>query len=110
MNDEELTFNVGTIVVATGAEPFDPAELDEYGYRRHQNVLTSMEFERMINAGGPTNGHVIRITDGRPPKSIALSSASDRVPQAGHPYCSNICCMNTIKSAIMLKEHYPIWR
>lgn len=108
MNDEELTFNVGTIVVATGAEPFDPAGLDEYGYTHHQNVLTSMEFERMINAGGPTNGHVIRITDGRTPKSIAfIQCVGSRSTRRGHPYCSNICCMNTIKSAIMLKEHYP---
>lgn len=108
MNDEELTFNVGTIIVATGAEAFDPYELDEYGYARYENVLTSMEFERMINAGGPTHGHVIRTTDGRTPASVAfIQCVGSRSTRRGHPYCSNICCMNSIKSAIMLKEHYP---
>ena len=108
MNDEELTFDVGTIVVATGMEPFDPKALDEYGYTRHENVLTSMEFERLINAGGPTHGHVIRLTDRRIPRSVAfIQCVGSRSPQRGHPYCSNICCMNTVKSAIMLKEHYP---
>ena len=108
MNDEELTFNVGTIIVATGAEAFNPVDLDEYGYTRHENVLTSMEFERMINAGGPTNGHVIRLTDGKTPRSISfIQCVGSRSSRRGHPYCSNICCMNTIKSAIMLKEHYP---
>ena len=56
MNDEELTFDMGTIIVATGTQTFDPSALDEYGYARHENVVTSMEFERLINAGGPTNG------------------------------------------------------
>lgn len=108
MNDEELSFNVGTIVVATGADTFDPAGLDEYGYTRHKNVLTSMEFERMINAGGPTNGHVIRLTDGKTPSSVAfIQCVGSRSTKRGNAYCSNICCMNTIKSAIMLKEHYP---
>ena len=108
MNDEELTFNVGTIIVATGAETFNPADLDEYGYTRHENVLTSMEFERMINAGGPTDGHVIRLTDGKTPGSVSfIQCVGSRSSRRGHPYCSNICCMNTIKSAIMLKEHYP---
>ena len=108
MNDEELTFDVGTIVVATGMEPFDPKALDEYGYTRHENVLTSMEFERLINAGGPTHGHVIRLTDRKTPRSVAfIQCVGSRSPQRGRPYCSNICCMNTVKSAIMLKEHYP---
>jgi heterodisulfide reductase subunit A len=108
MNDEELTFDVGTIVVATGMEPFDPTALDEYGYTRYENVLTSMEFERIINAGGPTHGHVIRLTDRKTPRSVAfIQCVGSRSPQRGRPYCSNICCMNTVKSAIMLKEHYP---
>ena len=108
MNDEELSFDVGTIIVATGMEPFDPKDLDEYGYTRHENVLTSMEFERLINAGGPTHGHVIRLTDRKTPRSVAfIQCVGSRSPQRGRAYCSNICCMNTVKSAIMLKEHYP---
>jgi len=108
MNDEELEFDVGTIIVATGMEPYDPRILDEYGYARFENVLTSMELERLINAGGPTSGKVIRLTDGRVPKSVAfIQCVGSRSQRRGRPYCSNICCMNTVKSTIMLKEHYP---
>ena len=108
MNDEELTFDVGTIIVATETDVHDPAALDEYGYTRYENVLTSMEFERLINAGGPTNGEVIRLTDGKRPESVAfIQCVGSRSIKRGHPYCSSICCMNTVKSAIMLKEHYP---
>jgi len=108
MNDEELEFDVGTIIVATGMEPYDPRILDEYGYARFENVLTSMELERLINAGGPTSGKVIRLTDGKVPKSVAfIQCVGSRSQRRGRPYCSNICCMNTVKSTIMLKEHYP---
>lgn len=72
MNDEELLFEVGTIVVATGMEPYDPTILDEYGYTRYDNVLTSMELERLINAGGPSRGEVSRLSDGKIPRSVAF--------------------------------------
>lgn len=108
--DEELTFRVGTIVVATGMEPYDPTPLDEYGYTRFPNIVTTLEFERLINAGGPTKGEVLRLSDLKVPKSIAfiqcVGSRSPGNPKA-NPYCSNICCMNTIKDTLMLKEHYP---
>ena len=108
MNDEEMEFDVGTIIVATGMEVYDPTILDEYGYTRYENVLTSMELERLINAGGPTSGKVIRLTDGKIPKSVAfIQCVGSRSQRRGRPYCSNICCMNTVKSTIMLKEHYP---
>jgi heterodisulfide reductase subunit A2 len=108
MNDEELLFDVGTIIVATGMEPYDPTILDEYGYTRFENVLTSMELERLINAGGPSRGEVIRLSDGRTPRSIAfIQCVGSRSQRRGRPYCSNICCMNTIKTTIVLKEHYP---
>jgi len=108
MNDEALEFDVGTIIVATGLEVHDPTTLDEYGYTRYENVLSSMELERLINAGGPTGGKVIRPTDNRAPKSVAfIQCVGSRSQRRGRPYCSNICCMNTVKSTIMLKEHYP---
>jgi heterodisulfide reductase subunit A len=110
MQDEELTFRVGTIVVATGMEPYDPTPLDEYGYTRFPNVVTTLEFERLINAGGPTKGEVLRLSDLKVPESVAfiqcVGSRSPGNPKA-NPYCSNICCMNTIKDTLMLKEHYP---
>lgn len=108
MNDEEVEFDVGAIIVATGMDVYDPTELDEYGYTRYDNVLTSMEFETLINAGGPTSGEVVRLSDRRRPKSVAfIQCVGSRSQRRGVPYCSNICCMNTIKSTIMLKEHYP---
>jgi len=108
LSDEILEFDVGTIIVATGMEVYDPTELDEYSYTRFSNVLTSMELERLINAGGPTEGHVLRLSDQRVPDSVAfIQCVGSRSFKTGHRYCSNICCMNTIKSTIMLKEHYP---
>ncbi len=108
MSDEEIKFKVGTIIVATGLEPYDPEELDEYGYTRYQNVFTSMEFKRLINAGGPTQGEVIRMSDHKVPKSIAfIQCVGSRSDRRGNPYCSNICCMNTIKDTCLIKEHYP---
>jgi len=108
MNDEMLEFDVGTIIVATGIDIYDPTILDEYGYTRYENVVTSIELERLINAGGPTKGEVVRLTDRRQPKSIAfIQCVGSRSQTRGRPYCSNICCMNTIKSTLMLKEHYP---
>jgi heterodisulfide reductase subunit A len=108
MSDEEIVENVGTVVVATGLEVYDPTEMDEYAYTRFENVLTSLEFERLINAGGPTGGEVLRPTDGRRPRSIGfVQCVGSRSARKGGRYCSNICCMNTIKSTLMLKEHYP---
>jgi heterodisulfide reductase subunit A len=106
--DELLTVEVGTIIVAVGNDVYDPTELDEYGYRSLENVITSMEFERLICAGGPTEGHFIRPGDRKRPKSIGfIQCVGSRSKKRGNPYCSNICCMNTIKDAVLLKDHYP---
>ena len=108
MSDEEITEQVGSIIVATGLEPYDPTELDEYGYTRFENVLTSLEFERLVNAGGPSKGALIRPTDRKRPKSVGfIQCVGSRSLRKGEQYCSNICCMNTIKSTLVLKEHYP---
>ncbi len=108
MSDEEIVEEVGTIIVATGLTPYDPTELDEYGYTRFQNVLTSLEFERLVNAGGPSKGKLIRPTDRKPPKSVGfIQCVGSRSLGKGKEYCSNTCCMNTIKSTLVLKEHFP---
>jgi heterodisulfide reductase subunit A len=103
---EEL--EVGTIIVATGADVFDPSVLPNYGYGKIANVITSLEFERLINAGGPSGGHLIRPSDKQIPKRVAfvqcVGSRSDRI---GRLYCSNVCCMNTIKDSLLIKEHWP---
>jgi len=108
MSDEEIVEKVGSIVVATGLEPYDPTELDEYGYTRFKNVLTSLEFERLINAGGPSKGELVRPSDRNLPESIGfIQCVGSRSARKGSSYCSNVCCMNTIKSSLVLKEHYP---
>jgi heterodisulfide reductase subunit A len=108
MSDEEITVQAGTIIVATGLQPYDPTEMDEYGYTRYDDVLTSLEFERLVNAGGPTRGELVRPSDRRRPRSIGfIQCVGSRSARKGGSYCSNICCMNTVKSTLILKEHYP---
>jgi len=108
MSDEEIVESVGSIVVATGLSPYDPTELDEYGYTRFENVLTSLEFERLVNAGGPTQGELLRPTDRKHPKSVGfIQCVGSRSARKGKEYCSNICCMNTVKGTLVLKEHFP---
>jgi heterodisulfide reductase subunit A len=109
MRDEIIEFEVGAVIVATGMEAYDPTALDEYGYTRYENVITSLEFERLISAGGPTEGHLIRPTDRRTPQRIGFVQCVGSRSQdgRGNPYCSNICCMNTVKDSLLLKDHYP---
>jgi len=107
MSDSEFVEDIGSIVVATGMDVYDPTELDEYGYTRFENVVTSLELERLVNAGGPSQGELIRPTDRKKPKSIGfIQCVGSRSSRKGSEYCSNICCMNTIKSTLLLKEHY----
>jgi len=106
--DEIVVRDVGAIIVAIGLDVYDPTEMDEYGYTRFDNVITSMEFERLICAGGPTAGHFVRPSDSVRPKRIGfIQCVGSRNPKIGRPYCSNICCMNTIKDTLLLADHYP---
>jgi heterodisulfide reductase subunit A len=107
--DKLVNVVVGVIIVATGMDVYDPTEYDEYGYTRFDNVITSMEFERLICASGPTEGHFIRPTDLKVPQSIGFIQCvgSRSRDGRGNPYCSNICCMNTVKDTLLLCDHYP---
>jgi heterodisulfide reductase subunit A len=106
--DELVTREVGAIIVAIGLDVYDPTEMDEYGYTRFDNVITSMEFERLICAGGPTDGHFVRPSDHQRPTRIGfIQCVGSRNPAIGRPYCSNICCMNTVKDTLLLADHYP---
>jgi heterodisulfide reductase subunit A len=108
MKPETVDLNVGTIVVATGADVFDPASLPSYGYGKYPNVITSLEFERLINAGGPSGGRLLRPSDLRIPRRVAfVQCVGSRSNKTGKLYCSNVCCMNTIKDALLIKEHWP---
>ncbi|UCD64829.1 MAG: CoB--CoM heterodisulfide reductase iron-sulfur subunit A family protein, partial [Candidatus Zixiibacteriota bacterium] len=107
--DEMVNIEAGVIIAATGMDVYDPTEYDEYGYTRFENVITSMEFERLICAGGPTEGHFIRPSDRKIPKTIGFIQCVGSRSQdgRGNPYCSNICCMNTVKDTLLLCDHYP---
>ena len=107
--DEIITEKYGAIVVATG---FDTIKLDNYGeyaYGQSKDVVTSLELERIMNAAGPTKGHLERLSDGKAPKEIVFiqcvgSRCSD---DRGKPYCSKICCMYTAKHAMLIRDKYP---
>ena len=104
---KHLTINVGAIVMAAGGEVFDPATRDVYGYTRFPNVITSLEFERILAATGPYSGHLVRPSDEKEPKKIAwLQCVGSRDEHSGaKPYCSAVCCTYAIKEAIVAKEH-----
>ncbi len=108
MKPETVDLEVGTVIVATGADVFDPSTLPNYGYGKFPNVITSLEFERLINAGGPSGGHLIRPSDKQIPKRVAfIQCVGSRSDRNGKLYCSNVCCMNTIKDSLLIKEHWP---
>jgi heterodisulfide reductase subunit A len=106
--DEIVELNVGAIIVAIGFEMFDPSNIKEYGYGKFDNVYTSMEYERLICAAGPTQGHLKRRSDDQRPKHLAfIQCVGSRDLSRDQPYCCRVCCMHTTKEAILAREHYP---
>lgn len=105
--DTEIDLNVGSIVVATGFDPFDPTGLSEYGYKRYRNVITALEYERFICASGPTGGHLLRPSDRKSAKEIAFLQCVGSRDIKNNPYCSTVCCMHATKEAILAREHDP---
>jgi heterodisulfide reductase subunit A len=106
--DEIIELDVGAIVMSTGYKLFDVKEYPRLGYETQPNVITAMEYERLINAAGPTAGHLVRLSDGKVPKSIGfIQCVGARDVGKGVPACSRVCCMYGIKNAVMAKEHDP---
>jgi heterodisulfide reductase subunit A len=104
--DRQIELQAGAVVLATGIDPFNPIGFGHFGYRRFPNVVTSLEFERMLSASGPLGGHVVRASDGKEPKKIAfIQCVGSRDESVGRNYCSSACCMFTIKQSIIAKEH-----
>jgi heterodisulfide reductase subunit A len=105
--EKELTIKVGAVVLASGSRAFNPASRDIYGYNRSPNVVTSLEFERILAATGPYRGHLVRPSDEKEPKKIAWIQCvgSRDVHPETKPYCSAVCCTYAIKEAIVAKEH-----
>jgi heterodisulfide reductase subunit A-like polyferredoxin len=102
-----VDLEVGSVILAPGFKPFDPSGIAAYGYGKYPNVYTSIEFERILSPGGPFHGHIQRRSDGKEPKKIAwvhcVGMRSDR--EGEYAYCSNFCCMASLKQAVIAREH-----
>ncbi|MDY7077751.1 MAG: CoB--CoM heterodisulfide reductase iron-sulfur subunit A family protein [Chloroflexota bacterium] len=107
MQDEVIELSVGAIVLAIGMETFDPVALTEYGYTRYENVITGLEFERLICASGPSGGRLIRLTDRKEPKVIGFIQCVGSRNLKYQRFCSSVCCMHATKEAILAREHIP---
>ncbi len=105
--DKLVEEDIGAIIVATGFSHFDPSVMEEYGYGRFPNVITSMEMERLNNSAGPTAGDLIRPSDHKIPQKLAFINCVGSRDKRYNPSCSNFCCMYSIKNAVLLKQMDP---
>ncbi len=107
--EKHHNLEVGAVVLAPGFEPYDPSGINGWGHGKYPNVLTSLQFERLLSASGPTGGHLIRPSDGKEITKVAFLQCvgSRDENKCGNGYCSSVCCMYAIKEAVMAKEHVP---
>lgn len=116
--DKNLEFTVGNIIISTGFKTFDASKIERYGYGKYPNVITSLELERLVNAGGPTGGKITKRTEdkkgnkifiegGEKPNSVALIHCIGSRDHHYHEYCSKVCCMYSLKLAHLVKEKLP---
>jgi len=103
--DEEIELNIGSIIVATGYDIFNPKSIESLGYSRYPNVITALEFERLLCASGPLGGHLMRPSDKKEPKKLAFINCVGSRDIKNNPYCSSCCCMYTTKEAMIAYEH-----
>ena len=109
MNEEMVRFRVGSIILNPGFDEYDASRLTAYGYNRLSNVITSIQFERILSASGPFQGNLLRPSDKKPPKKVAwiqCAGSRDMTGNGGNEYCSSVCCMYAIKEAVIAKEHH----
>ncbi|MEM3668234.1 MAG: hydrogenase iron-sulfur subunit [Candidatus Bathyarchaeia archaeon] len=104
---EKLTLNVGGIIVATGFKEYDPSVIKEYHYGEYPDVITNLELARMIDGFGPTNGAIIKPSDRKPAKRIVFIQCVGSRDRRWNPWCSSICCMISLKNAMLIKSAYP---
>jgi heterodisulfide reductase subunit A len=102
-----IDFDVGVIILATGFKPASPSTEPRLGWGRFPNVITTLEFERLINAAGPTEGALVRPSDLEKPKSVAIAQCVGSRDISTRSGCSNFCCAESVKCALLIKEHYP---
>ncbi len=106
--DEMLNLTTGAVILAGGFETFDAAQKGEYGHGRWPNVITSLEYERILSAAGPFQGRIQRLSDGETPSRIAwIQCVGSRDKHIGQEYCSAVCCMSATKQAMITREHAP---
>ena len=107
MREEIIELEIGSVILATGFDPFDPTVFETYKYAELPNVISAMEFERILSASGPFQGHMVRPSDHREPRKVAwLQCVGSRdINRCDRPYCSAVCCMYAIKEAVIAKEH-----
>lgn len=105
--DQTLKLDIGAVILATGFDLYDVAPLKEYGWGRIDNVITAMQFERMICASGPSSGHLKRPSDEKEPSRLAFIQCVGSRDIRHKRYCSAVCCMHATKEAILAHEHYP---
>ena len=105
--EKTLSVRVGSVILSSGFKAFDPSGLDTYQYSELPNVVTGMEFERLLSAQGPQHGKLVRLSDGKEPRKIAwLQCVGSRdTNRCGNGYCSSVCCMYAVKEAMIAKEH-----
>jgi quinone-modifying oxidoreductase subunit QmoA len=106
MGDSETTITVGAIIWATGWKPYDAGKIQPYGYDRYKNVITSVEFERMLDPHGPTGGKILRPGDGKEAKNVAFIQCAGSRDLNHLKHCSRICCMASLKQTTYLRERY----
>jgi heterodisulfide reductase subunit A len=103
---EEMSIDVGAIIVTTGYDLFDAKKNEEYGFGRYDNVITGLTLERLLSVAGPTGGHVVRLSDGKIPRKVAfIQCVGPRDEKSGSFHCSKVCCMYATKQAELLKKH-----
>ncbi len=109
LKEETIKFRVGSIILSPGFDEFDAKKLAAYGYGRFPNVISSIQFERILSASGPFQGNLVRPSDRKAPKKIAwiqCAGSRDMTKNGGNEYCSSVCCMYAIKEAVIAKEHH----
>ncbi len=104
--DQLVEVEVGNIIVATGYDVFDPSCIHQYGYGEFDNVITSLKFERLVNAAGPTGGEIV-LKNGSEPKTIGIIHCVGSRDKNHHEYCSQVCCMYSMKFGHLVREHVP---
>lgn len=107
MKPEKVTLNVGAVVLATGWNPYDPAKLDNLGAGMNKNVISNMMLERLAASDGPTQGKIVRPSDGKAVKNVAFVQCAGSRDENHLAYCSYICCLASLKHAMYIREQYP---